>query len=127
MPKTTSAPKEQLVKTWDRKEAPRYVRCELNKEQKTLLAAWADELEYIDLLKWLSGRIENGHVLSLKSLPTGYQASLTGDREASGHMGVSLIARASTALRTLYACMYKDELVLQGVWPATGSLEELDY
>jgi hypothetical protein len=81
----------------------------------------------MDLLKWLSGRIESGHVLSLKSLPTGYQASLTGDREASGHYGVSLIARASTAMRTLYSCMYKDEMVLQGEWPASGSLDELDY
>lgn len=127
MPKSTPAPKDQPAKLWDRKEAPRYVRCELSKEQKAALASWAEDLEDIDLLKWLAQRIESGHVLSLKSLPTGYQASLTGDREASGHMGISLISRASTAMRTLYACMYKDEMVLQGVWPASGSLEELDY
>lgn len=127
MPATTKKPTEQPAKAWDRKEAPRYVRCELSKEQKTALAAWAEDLEDIDLLNWLTGRIESGHVLSLKSLSTGYQASLTGDREASGHYGISLIARASTAMRSLYACMYKDEMVLQGTWPASGSLEELDY
>lgn len=127
MPKTTPKPAEQPVKTWDRKEAPKYVRCELSKEQKTALAAWAEGCEYIDLIAWLDGRINSGHVFSIKSIPVGFQASLTGDREASGHYGVSLVARASTPTRAIYSIWYKDEFVLQGVWPSSGSLEELDY
>jgi len=127
VPATTKKPTEQPAKTWDRKEAPKYVRCELNKEQKSALAAWAEEAEDVDLIKWLDGRIGSGHVFSLKSLSVGYQASLTGDREASGHYGVSLVARASTPLRALYSCWYKDEFVLQGVWPSAGSLDELDF
>jgi len=127
MPATTKKPADAQPKVWDRKEAPRYVRCELSKDQKTALAAWAEELEDADLLSWIGGRVESGHVLSIKSLAVGYQVSLTGDREASGHYGISLVARASTAVRALYSCMYKDELVLQGVWPATNSVDELDY
>lgn len=127
MPATSKKPADVPTKVWDRKEAPRYVRCELTKDQKAALAVWAEEAEDVDLIKWLDGRISSGHVFSLKSLPTGYQASLTGDREASGHFGISLVARASTPLRALYSCWYKDELVLQGVWPSAGSLDELDF
>lgn len=127
MPATTKKPNEQPAKVWDRKDAPKYVRCELSKDQKSLLASWASEQEDADLLKWIEGRISSGHVLSLKSQQNGYQVSLTGDREASGHFGVSLVARGSTPIRSLFSCWYKDELVLQGVWPSAGTLDELDY
>jgi len=127
MPKTTPRPVDTAPKTWDRKDAPKYVRCELNKEQKAALALWAEEAENIDLLAWIDRRVGLGHVLSVKATNSGYQCSLTGDSEVGGHVGMSLISRASTAVRSLYSCWYKDEFVLQGVWPATGSLEELDY
>lgn len=125
--KSASNPPKPTNGDWDRKLAPRFVRCELNAEQKVLLAAWALEQEDVDLLRWIDDRIQSGHVLSVRSNEVGYQASLTGDREASGHAGVSLVARASTPLRALMSCRYKDELVLQGVWPAMGRLDDLDY
>jgi hypothetical protein len=78
-------------------------------------------------MAWIDGRVGLGHVISLKSADVGYMCSLTGERESSGHMGVSLVARASTPVRALRSCMYKDEMVLQGQWPATSRLEELDY
>jgi len=127
MPATTPRPKDAPERKWDRNNAPRYVRCDLNAEQKGLLKIWAEELEDQDLLKWVDDRVLNGHVVSIKSAPTGFMCSLTGDRESSGHSGVALVARASTPIRALVSCMYKDTMVLQGQWPVTSQFEELDY
>src|SRR6185312_6341972 len=107
MPATTPRPKDAPDKKWDRKDAPRYVRCDLNVQQKEALRAWGGELEEQDLLKWIDGRVSLGHVISLKGADVGYMCSLTGERESSGHMGVSLVARASTPVRALRSCLYK--------------------
>jgi hypothetical protein len=128
MPKTT--PRAEAVTTekpWNPKDAPRFVRCELNFDQKALLVTWAGELEDIDLLKWLEGRVMSGHTLSVRLNEVGYQCSLTGTREASGHVGMSLVARASTPLRALQGCMYRDELVLTAGWPISSLMSELDF
>jgi hypothetical protein len=88
---------------------------------------WAEEAEDIDLLSWMEKRVEQGHVLSIRSNEVGYQASLTGHREASGHQGISLVARASTPKRALYGCWYRDEVVLSGKWPVQNTVDELDF
>jgi hypothetical protein len=126
MPKTT--PKaEAPAKAWDPKDAPKFVRCELTAAQKALLTTWAEELEDMDLLKWVDSMVSNGHTLSIKSAEVGYQCSLTGVREASGHAGMSLVARASTPLRAVYGCMYRQSEVLKGPWPVTSALADLDF
>ena len=127
MPKTTPRAEATEDKRWDGKQAPKYVRCELSFDQKVLLKAWSDELEDVDLLRWIEEEVSRGHVLSIRSNEVGYQASLTGVREASGHFGVTLIGRASTAVRSLQSLMYRDSMVLSGVWPAADATDNLDF
>jgi len=127
MPKTTPKSEAAEDKRWDGKQAPKYARCDLSAEQRELLKQWSSELEDVDLLKWIETEVSRGHVLSIRSNEVGYQASLTGVREASGHFGVTLIGRASTAVRAVQSLMYRDAMVLSGVWPATDSNSELDF
>jgi hypothetical protein len=134
MPKTTSkeaavdqAKAAQNGKPWTNKDAPRFVRCDLSPQQKVALTMWAADAEETDLLKWVEVRVTLGHVLSIRSNEVGFQCSLTGGTEGSGHLGVSLVARASTPLRAVYACWYRDEVVLEGKWPVSNTLDELDY
>lgn len=127
MPKTTPKTEVPATTAWDGKAAPKYVRLDLSTEQKKLLATWAAELENIDLLTWMENQVSRGHVLSVRSNEVGYQCSLTGTREASGHMGMCLVGRASTAIRAVEAVMYRDEMVLQGVWPVSSLTSDLDF
>jgi|ERR1035437_887580 hypothetical protein len=127
MPATTPRPKDSPGKRQNDEDRARFVKCDLNAEQKILLKTFGEELEDADLLKWLDDRVMNGHTISVKSVEVGWMCALTGMRESSGHVGKCLTARASTPTRALVSCMYKDNHVLQGLWPATGSLEELDY
>lgn len=127
MPKTN--PKESVKEAgaWDGKAAPRYVRCDLSTEQKALLVTWSTELETVDVLAWIEAQVARGHVLSVRSNEVGFQCSLTGTREASGHFGMCLVGRASTSIRAIHAVMYRDEMVLQGIWPASSLTSDLDF
>lgn len=126
MPKTTPKPAEPIEKKWTSKEPPRYVRCDLTKDQKEKLLLWIEETELVDLVEWWEKKVERGHTVTIKSQEVGYQASITGVTDGSGHVGLSLISRASGPLKSLYSLMYKDTVVLEGVWPATGRLDDLD-
>jgi len=126
MPKTT--PKEEAKPaSFDRSNKPSFVRCELNKEQRALLVEWAESLEDMDLLKWIEHEVMRGHTLSVRANPVGYQCSLTGVTESSGHVGISLVARASTAIRAMQGCMYRDQMVLTDGWPVTDLVNDLDF
>lgn len=107
--------------------APRFVKCDLNAQQKESLTAWALEQEEMDMLKWVEDKVTRGHVVSIRSNDVGYQCSVTGTSEGSGHPNMSLVARASTPLKSVYAAWFRDEVVLQGVWPVANRLEELDF
>lgn len=111
----------------DGNAAPLYVKCDLNTAQKLMLVAWADELETVDLLGWLDHMILEGHVISMKAVDFGFQASATGIRPPTAHVGKCLVARASTPVKALYSLMYKATMVLTGVWEATARNEELDF
>jgi hypothetical protein len=106
---------------------PQYVRCDLNKAQKEQLTLWHAELEEMDMCKWLYYKVERGHTVSLKCLEAGYQCSVTGTTEGSQHLNLCLIARASTPEKSIAGAMFRDTVILEGVWPASGRLDDLDF
>lgn len=127
MPKTTPAPIKHDIPTKSNGNGPQFVKCDLSAEQKRLLADWAETAEDVDMLKWLELHVQMGHVVSIRSNEVGYQCSVTGVTEGSGHMNKSLVARASTPLRALYSAWYRDEIVLKGQWTVIDRLTELDF
>lgn len=134
MPATTPKAEGTSAKAADKKEAaklngsgPRFVRCDLVKAQKEQLQSWAADEELVDTLAWLYNKVTSGHVVSLRSLDVGYQCSITGMTEASGHKDMVLIAKASTPERALMGARFRDEIVLVEGWPASNALAELDY
>jgi hypothetical protein len=106
---------------------PRFVRCDLNPAQKEQLVHWSSELEDMDMLKWLWYKVERGHVVSIRYNEVGYQCSVTGTSEGSGHKDQSLVARASTPERAVHGAMFRDQVVLEGNWPLSGLLDDLDF
>lgn len=129
MPKTTPNPVKELPdeKTAANGKGPTFVRCDLNKAQKEQLIHWHSETDIEDVLKWMFHKADNGHVVSLRTNDVGYQCSVTGVFESSGHKDVCLIARASSSEKALYGAMFRDVVVLQGIWPSTNRLDELDF
>src|SRR5216683_1964720 len=129
MPKTTPNPTatEQKALAKMNGNGPQFVRCELNKAQKEQLVHWASETDTEDAVKWLFAKAESGHVVSLRTNEVGYQCSVTGVFESSGHNNQSLVARASSAERALYAAMFRVVVVLEGIWPISNRLDELDF
>lgn len=128
MPATTPNPAKAALAKPDRdREAPRFVRCDLNAAQKLDLVKWDDEQERTDLAEWLDKVISRGHVLSVRANDVGYQASLTGMTQSSGHEKQCLIARASTANRAVMALWFKDVVILTEGWPIKGTEEDFDY
>ncbi|MGH9700428.1 MAG: hypothetical protein ACRD52_13360, partial [Candidatus Acidiferrales bacterium] len=79
MPKTTPRPASDAT-TFDPKSAPKFVRCDLNADQKVLLQSWASEVEHQELLAWIETAVSRGHTISIRSNDVGYQCSLTGTR-----------------------------------------------
>jgi hypothetical protein len=106
---------------------PQFVRCELTKAQKEQLVHWHAETDLEDAVKWLFRMAENGCVVSLRTNDVGYQCSVTGVFESSGHKDQCLVARASTAEKALYGAMFRDIVVLEGVWPVSSRLDDLDF
>jgi hypothetical protein len=126
MPKTTPREEAALKKLDANPNAPRYVSCDLDREQKESLLAFIADTEHIDLLAWIDYRVGSGHILSTKGLEVGYQASLTGTQHSSDHVNCCLISRASTPLKAIWSVFFKDQEILKGVWPVSNRMEELD-
>lgn len=126
MPKTT--PKEEAaLKALDKNpNAPRYVSCDLSVAQKAQLDAFIEASDISDLHQWAMGRVMDNHTLSLRVLDVGYQCSLTGSAHSTAHPNICLISRSSTPERALWSVMFKDTTILQGKWPVTNRLEDLD-
>lgn len=126
MPATKPNGTKTDIPTKQNGNGPQFVKCELNSEQKRLMKDWAETAEDIDMLKWLNTRVTLGHTISVRCNEVGYQCSVTGAYESSGHHNMSLVARASTPLKALYAAWYRDEVVLEGKWTVVDRLTELD-
>lgn len=127
MPKTTPNPQSQKPVETVERAAPQFVRCELSKAQREELKLWADGQNVQDLMKWVNAKVVGGHVVSVRSNELGYQCSCTGSREVSGHMGLSLVARASSPVRALMSCWYRDTVILEGKWETASKFDELDF
>lgn len=125
MPKTT--PKEEAaLKAMDRNGAPRYVSCDLNKAQKEELDVFIEGSGLEDLHQWLMQAVMNNHTFSVRGLDVGYQCSVTGTKSHTTHENICLISRSSTPERAMWSVMFKDTMILHGVWPVTNRLEDLD-
>jgi len=129
MPKTE--PKPDAAKADDKAKqngtGPQFVRCDLSKAQKEQLIHWHSETDLEDAVKWLFQKAENGYVVSLRTNEVGFQCSVTGVYESSGNKDKCLIARATSAEKALYGAMFRDVVVLEGIWPSQGRLDELDF
>lgn len=126
MPKTTSR-EEAALKAMDKNgTAPRYVSCDLNVTQKKELDTFIEDSSLEDLHQWAMGRVMDNHVLSMRGLDVGYQCSLTGTKHHQTHENICLISRSSTPERAMWSVMFKDTMLLHGVWPVTNRLEDLD-
>jgi hypothetical protein len=127
MPATTPNPNKVDPKQ-NGNAAPLYVKCDLSREQKELVKAWAEEVEYVDVVKWIEFHADDGQTLSVKHIvgQDGYQASLTGNELSTNKKGKCLISRASTAWRAILGLMYKDTLVLEGQWTVMERQLDLD-
>jgi len=126
MPRTT--PKEELLlKKMDANpNTPRYVNCDLTKQQKESLVVFIQDTDNESLWTWIEMTVGAGHSVSLKPLEVGFQCSVTGQTRHGQHANVCLISRASTAIKSMWSCYYKDSEILKGVWPITNRMEELD-
>lgn len=126
MPATTPNPNKVAGGAKSENGRSRFVKCDLNKEQKEHLKFWKEEAEYVDLMKWLNHMVTEGHTLSVKSADVGFLATLTGVQGPTSHVGMCLTARASTPENALYSLWFKDSEILHGSWVATDYRDELD-
>jgi len=126
MPKTTPKEDAALKKMDANPNTPRYVSCDLNKVQKESLAAFIMDTDDEALMKWFTDRVVDNHSISVKCLEVGYQCSVTGQARHATHANICLISRASTPMKALWSCFYKDTEILAGFWPVTNRMEELD-
>ena len=126
MPKTTPREEAAIAKLDKSPNAPRYVTCDLSKAQKDALLEYIGDTDEEDLLRWIEDRVQYGHTLSIRSLDVGYQCSLTGSSRSTDHANMCLISRASSGIKAAWSVMYKDTVLLNGVWPVVNRLEELD-
>jgi hypothetical protein len=124
MPATTPASGKDKP---DKSDGNRYVKCDLSDAAKADLKRWREEDASVEaLMKWVADKVTDGHTLGLKGQENGYMATLTGQREQTGHRGMCLIARGSTSESALYALQYKDAVVLRGKWEAVDRASEFD-
>jgi hypothetical protein len=109
--------------------APLLVKCDLNTEQRMLCKQWADDVEWVDVVTWVDKMVADFHVISLKPIDGGgFQCSVTGQGSVTvgTHNGKCLMGRASSAMKALLVCMYKDTMVLQGQWTAAAREADLE-
>jgi hypothetical protein len=127
MPATTPNPSKTNAQQ-NGNNAPLYVKCDLTAEQKLLCKAWADDVEYVDVVAWIDHAGDNGDILTVKHIvgQDGYQASLTGGELSTSHRGKCLISRASSMYKAVLSLMYKDTVMLEGVWATVERTLELD-
>ncbi|MBV9720279.1 MAG: hypothetical protein JOZ77_13275 [Candidatus Eremiobacteraeota bacterium] len=92
-----------------------------------MLAEWAEALEWQDLMAWADAMADNNMVITLKRIPDtkGFQCSVTGTK-GSTKENLCLVTRASTATKALISAMYKDVMVLQGIWQGVKREEDFD-
>jgi len=128
MPATTPNPGKAEASLRNGNSAPLYVKCDLTTEQKALCKAWAEEVEYVDVVKWIDYVGDNGDILTVKHIlgQDGYHASLTGGDLSTNHKGKCLISRASTMYKAILSLMYKDMMVLSGIWNVVAREADLD-
>lgn len=109
---------------------PTFVRCDLTSDQKKALAKWADESSADDLLNYIDESCTEGYVLSIKPTDDCYQASLTQSRPNAIHVpngGKSLVTRASTPERVLWAIYYKHKEVMNKDWSKGNAEASVDW
>ena len=124
---TTSRPAESKSKNQSDLTGIKFVNCDLDPAQKQALALFADELENMEWIDWLEGRVTLGHIISIRANEVGFQCSVTGgSRDGSVHQNMSLVARASTPLKAIQSAMFKDTVILSGEWPIVDRRSELD-
>lgn len=124
MPATTPNPnkgKPEEPTKW------RYAKCDLTAGQKEDLKRWREGIASLEALaEWVDKHVANGHTLTLRSQEVGYQATLSGVREASGHKDISLVARSRSPMNAVFSLQYKDEVILHGKWEAQDWTSDLD-
>lgn len=109
---------------------PTFVRCDLSIEQKKEMAEWANQLSADDLLDSIEQSITDGYILSVKEAETGYQATLTQQKEAAIgvlNSGKCLVTRASTPQRVLWSLYYKHTQVLVKDWSKASQEASLEW
>lgn len=116
MPATTPKPKAAAAQGKEGYLPPKFVRCELTKPQKDDLVLFRDEIKDDQVMAWVNKMVEDFHVLSVKHADYGYMASMTGVRGSATHENLCLTVRASTPRNALVALMFRDRVVLDGLW-----------
>lgn len=109
---------------------PMFVRCDLTADQKREMAMWANNLNADDLLNYITESVTDGYTLSVKVAEVGYQCSLTqtgGAQIGKKNAGKSLVTRASTPERAIWALYYKHTQVLEKDWGAGGQEAQLEW
>ena len=126
MPKTTPKEDAALKKMDLHLNAPRYVACDLSKAQKEQLGEFIESTTSEDLLAYIVNRVMANHSVGVRVLEVGFQCAMTGTKGNAAHENICLISRSSTPERAMYSVMFKDTMLLQGVWPVSNRLEDLD-
>lgn len=126
MPATTPNPANKPQSKQDAYTV-KFVKCELTAADKIDLKERAGSVDIQEEV-WahLSLRVTDGHVLSVKPLDVGFQASLTAGANSRNHAGMCLIARGSSPISALISLWYRDVVILQGQWTANDRLNDLD-
>lgn len=126
MPKSTSREEAVLKKMDQNPNAPRYVQCDLTKQQKESLTVYIQDTDREDLLEWMCQKVRDNYSISMKSLDVGYQCSLTGTPKQASNANVCLISRSGEPARAAWSVMYKQKEILPLIWPVSNRIEDLD-
>jgi len=126
MPKSTPREEAVLKKMDANPNAPRYVQCDLTKQQKESLTVYIQDTDLEDLLSWMCEKVSDNYSISMKSLDVGYQCSLTGTPKQSSNANVCLISRSSDPARAVWSVMFKQKELLPPIWPVSNRIEDLD-
>lgn len=112
---------------------PKFVRVNLNKDQKDEMAKWANSLSSSDLLDYMEESVNAGYVLSWKEATMNgqiyYQCSLTMQPKEKVQINnnMSLVTRASSAMRAAWSLYYKHLQILEKDWSGATASEELEW